>query len=606
MVKGLGLLASLALFSSMTLVSGGWQSPVYPLYTFPLPIPPDAVPKKTFTSKATGKPIDYYEIDIKPVSLQLYPPPFPKTRLVGYNGLVPGPTFRIRQGREVIVRFINHGDRANSVHLHGSYSRAPFDGWADDVTEVGQYKDYYYPNGQNARTLWYHDHAVDHTAENAYFGQAGFYILSDADQDALGLPSGKYDVPLALAGKRYNSDASLWDPEKNGETTSVFGDVLHVNGMPFPYHQVEPRKYRLRFLNTGVSRSYNLWFEQEGTKNKIKFTMICSDAGLLLSPVETDNFFISIAERWELVIDFSNFKGKNVILRNARGVAADSDFEATDRVMQFRVGQTVTDTSNNLPQGLPAKLRNVPFPPAHAPVDHNFEFARGQSQWKVNGVTWSQVNSRVLARPKRGAVQKWSLKNGGGGWSHPIHIHLVDLQMVKRTGGRGAIMPYEAVALKDVMWLNVGETVEVVARYAPWDGLYMFHCHNLIHEDHEMLVAFNVSALSDLGYTDKTAFIDPMEPRYRAKPFVESEYQARTGVFSDAQISSKVDFFVGLDAYAHVEDAESALNRYWKTYSGPTEASPVPKRRDIVEARATPVPVVNGPRYPQAKRHIIL
>ncbi|ORY03222.1 oxidase cueO precursor [Clohesyomyces aquaticus] len=599
MVNALSVVASWALCASTALASGGWQSPQYPLYTYPLPIPAIAQPLKTMVSKATGKPIDYYEIDIKPLFLQLYPPPFPKTRLVGYNGTVPGPTFRVRQGRETIVRFINHGDRANSVHLHGSYSRAPFDGWADDVTGVGEYKDYYYPNGQNARTLWYHDHAVDHTAENAYFGQAGFYILDDAQQDALNLPSGQYDIPIALAGKRYNKDASLWDPEKNNEVTSVYGDVIHVNGMPFPYHKVEPRKYRLRFCNTGVSRSYDLYFHEEGSNNRIKFTMIASDAGLLLKPVESDHFFISIAERWEVIIDFSNFKGKNVLLRNSRGVGADDDFAATDRVMQFRVGQTVTSTANNLPNGLPSKLRDVPFPPARAPIDHAFEFARGQSQWKVNGVTWSDVNQRVLARPKRGAVQKWSLKNGGGGWTHPIHIHLVDLQMTKRTGGRGAIEPYEAVALKDVMWLGTGETVEVTARYAPWDGLYMFHCHNLIHEDHEMLVAMNITAIKDLGYTDKTSFIDPMEPRYRAKPFSENEFKSRTGLFSDAQISAKVDWFVGLDAYAHVENAESALGKYWSTYTGSREGTPVPKRREV-EARATPAPPRNVHRHPHA------
>jgi bilirubin oxidase len=81
--------------------------------------------------------------------------------------------------------------------------------------------------------LWYHDHAIDHTAKNAYFGQAGFYILSDDEEDARHLPSGNYDLPLALAAKRYNSDGSLWDPEANGETVSVFGDVIHVNGIPW-------------------------------------------------------------------------------------------------------------------------------------------------------------------------------------------------------------------------------------------------------------------------------------------------------------------------------------------------------------------------------------
>lgn len=93
----------------------------------------------------------------------------------------------------------------------------------------------------------------------------------------------------------------------------------------------------------------------------------------------------------------------------------------------------------------------------------------------MNGITWSAgIDQRILAKPERGAVQKWTLANSAGGWSHPIHIHLVDLQITARSGGRGALMPYEKVALKDVMWLDVNEQIDVVARYAPWDGVYMF------------------------------------------------------------------------------------------------------------------------------------
>ena len=183
--------------------------------------------------------------------------------------------------------------------------------------------------------MWYHDHAVDHTAKNAYFGQAGFYILSDAQEDSLGLPSGKYDLPLALAAKRYNADGSLWDPEANGETVSVFGDVIHVNGVPWPFHKVEPRKYRMRFLNTGISRSYQLSFESSGAVGKqVPFTVFASDAGLMLNPVQTNDLYISDAERWEVIFDFTSFAGKNVTLKNARKVAADEDYAATDQVMR--------------------------------------------------------------------------------------------------------------------------------------------------------------------------------------------------------------------------------------------------------------------------------
>jgi bilirubin oxidase len=100
------------------------------------------------------------------------------------------------------------------------------------------------------------------------------------------------------------------------------------------------------------------------------------------------------------------------------------------------------------------------------------------------------------------------------------------------------------VALKDVVWLNTNEQVNVIARYAPWDGFYMFHCHNLIHEDHEMMAAFNVTALTDLGYDEKTSFIDPMEARYRSKHFSDSDLTSRSGDFADSAIQAKVGFFV--------------------------------------------------------------
>jgi bilirubin oxidase len=331
--------------------------------------------------------------------------------------MAPGPTFKVRRGTEAVVRFINHSDRTNSVHLHGSYSRAPFDGWADDTTGVGEYKDYYYPNAQNARTLWYHDHAIEHTAENAYMGQAGFYIMHDDEEEAIaGLPQGNYDIPMALTSKRYNKDGTLWSPEKNGEDKNLFGDVVHVNGQPWPYLKVEPRKYRLRFLNAAISRSWELYFEPSakvGTKLNMK--VVGSDAGLLTKPVDTTQLDISMAERWEVVFDFSAYKNQNVTLRSNAKVADVDPYLHTDKVMRFVVGDTVNSTEKN--DELPAKLRDVPFPPNKQGVDHAFEFQRTGSQWKINGVTWADgPEARVMAKPKRGSVERWSLKNGSGGW----------------------------------------------------------------------------------------------------------------------------------------------------------------------------------------------
>ncbi|KAF1949470.1 Cupredoxin [Byssothecium circinans] len=543
----------LALASLLATVSAGddeWLSPVYTqIFRNPLPIPPNKAPKYTYTNTSTGTSIDYYEITISPFEQQVYPGLKP-ARQVGYDGMSPGPTIRMERGRESVVRFINNATLANSVHLHGSYSRAPWDGWAEDLTQNGQYKDYYYPNKQSARTLWYHDHAVEHTAENAYFGQAGFYILHDETEDALGLPNGKYDLPLAIASKQYKADGTLFSPA--GERDSLWGDVIHVNGQPWPYHNVEPRKYRLRLLDTSVSRAFILTFETDDGK-KVLFNLIASDAGLMTKPVQTDNLQMSMAERWELIIDFAAYAGKNITVKNARDVQVDEDYNSTNKVMRFVVGNSVSSPANN--GNLPGTLRSIAFPTKNG-VDRSFKFERGNGEWQINDVTFADVKNRILAKPQRGATEIWEFSTSGG-WSHPIHVHLVDFQVISRTGRRPAVLPYEKEALKDTVLLGRGETVRVIARFEPWDGLYMFHCHNLIHEDHDMMAAFNVTALADFGYPETAVKLnDPMDPRFRAVPVKAAD-------FTEAAIMAKLAEFSSLGAYEDPDKVEAALASYW-------------------------------------------
>ncbi|WYZ37025.1 hypothetical protein EsH8_II_000531 [Colletotrichum jinshuiense] len=542
-----------------------WESPAYTwLYEFPLPIPAvktERFPDQPIANPVTGKKIRYYEIEIKEFTQQVYPNLGPAT-LVGYDGISPGPTFMMERGEEAVVRFTNHAKMANSVHLHGSYSRTPWDGWAEDTTAPGQYKDYYYPNSQNARTLWYHDHAIDHTAENAYFGQAGAYILHDGAEDALGLPSGYgvYDIPLILSAKQYNKDGSLFSPAN--ETTSLYGDVIHVNGQPWPYLKVEPRKYRFRLLDAAISRTFLLYLEDlKGAR--VDFDVISSDAGLLTGPQKVKELYISMAERYEIVIDFSQFKGQNITMRNTKNFVPDTDYLHTDKVMRFVVGGAdATDSSQ-----VPTALRTVPFPKDKTGIDQHFLFHRSGSDWRINGVIFADVNNRVLARPKRGTIEVWELENGAGGWSHPIHIHLVDFRVIKRVNGRNNVVyPYESQGLKDVVWLGPGETVTVEAHYAPWPGVYMFHCHNLIHEDHEMMAAFNVSILEDLGY-EETQFADPMEGEWRAK-------KEDPAAYTYAAIKSRIEFMAKFQPYNNVKEVESRLDAYWATKTVVAAATP--------------------------------
>ncbi|KAK2034803.1 multicopper oxidase [Colletotrichum zoysiae] len=543
-----------------------WLSPEYALiYKVALPIPPVKEPTKKVISPVTGKEIWYYELEIKPFTQAVYPNLRPAT-LVGYDGISPGPTLIIPRGTESVVRFINNAAAENSVHLHGSYSRAPFDGWAEDTTSPGEYKDYYYPNQQSARLLWYHDHAIHITAENAYMGQAGAYMIDDEAEKALNLPSGYgvYDIPLILSAKQYNEDGTLFSTK--GETTSLWGDIIQVNGQPWPFLNVEPRKYRFRFLDASVSRAFALYLVNSNAPNaKLSFQVIASDGGLLTKPVQTSDLYISPAERYEIVIDFAQYAGQRLELRNfpkAGGVGVEDDFLNTDKVMQFVVG---TSTSSPDTSTVPETLRSVPFPESAGNViDHHFRFHRTNGEWRINGVGFADVQNRILANVPRGSVQIWELENSSDGWSHPIHVHLVDFKVIARDGNRG-VMPYEAEGLKDVVWLGRGESVLVEAHYAPWDGVYMFHCHNLIHEDNDMMAAFNVTALPDFGYNE-TKFIDPMEERWRAKPYVMADLRTRVGPFSDAAIEESVQLLANTEAYSNIDEVNQKLVEYWATH----------------------------------------
>lgn len=538
----------------------GWVSPVYTdIFRHPLPIPPDAKPVATYTNSTTGNVIDYYEMTIEKFAHQTYPASqgFQATNYVGYNATAPGPTFRMTKGREAVVRFINLNDLPSAIHLHGSFSRAAFDGWAQDTLAFNTHKDYYYPNRQNARTIWYHDHAMGITALNAYYGQAGFYIIDDPEENTrLGVPQGEYDIPLMLAGKQFLRSGQLSPPEREGE--SVYGDVITVNAQPWPFLIVEPRKYRFRLLDASVSRTFKLYMVASGNPDeRIFFGVIGSDCGLVSNTAYTTSLVIAMAERYEIVVDFAPFAGQNVTLMNERRFQSNPDFAATDRVLQFRVGTSVTSQANN---NLPAVLRTLDLPALQRTVDHKFTFERKHDTWLINGVGFEDVPARILAKPQRGDTERWRLDNKSNAWSHSIHVHLVDFQIVRRRGGRD-VENYERVGLKDVVYLEGNESVDVIARYAPWNGVYMFHCHNLVHEDHDMMAAFNVTdLLSDFGYTDVEGFGDPMDARFRAKPGI--------GPFDlNTVLNVDIAFLDSLNAYRDAQIVEDALKDYWSTHS---------------------------------------
>jgi len=490
------------------------QSGLPEFFSLPFARPPRAVP-----SSSVGD-TDYFELRQEAAQVPILGPGRPTTEIWGYNDLhgptghatTPGPTIHVEKGRKAVVRQINALPGRHprwgyqvwtSTHLHGSCSLPEYDGYASDITPPGSFKDYHYPNIQDGRTLWYHDHGVHITAENAYMGLAAQYILHDPLERSLPIPQGLvYDVPLIIKDAMFDTDGYLV-PDNNSES-GIYGDVVLVNGVPWPNMPVEPRKYRFRVLNASVSRSYDLSLDTGEP-----LTVIGTDGGLMPHPVECGHVKVAMAERYEIVIDFSKYKpGQRVVLRNT-SPKNNIDFDTTHVVMAFTVGATVSSTANNeIPQDLNPNMNVMGLTPEMASNKNNprvMRFERGDGHWTVNGHTWEDVvNSDydlTCATVKRDDVEIWELQNPGGGWFHPVHIHLVDFKILDRNGK--APEPYER-GPKDVVYVGENETVRVIMRFEHQNGKYMMHCHNLVHEDHDMMTQFQV------GDADRAS--DPHDP----------------------------------------------------------------------------------------------
>ena len=456
-------------------------------FTTPFAVPRVATP---FRTDATT---DYYDLTMKSASFEIVPG-F-QTMFFTYDGSVPGPTIRVNQNRKVVVRHRNSLPAVHptlgyepwtSVHLHGSASLPQFDGYASDITRPGQYKDYKYPNVQPARTLWYHDHGVHHTAENAYHGLAAQYQLLDPLEQSLPIPHGPYDVPLIISDALFNKDGSLLFTLE--DESGLWGDVILVNGRPWPVMKVERRKYRFRILGVSISRSYRLSLDSGEP-----MAVIATDGGLMAVPQFVPNFRAASSERYEVIIDFAKYPiGRRVILQNT-SPKNNRNFTNTNKIMAFDVVGEATDTSNNsIPDVLNPDNPVMALKASDAVRTRTFKLERDGGQWTINGVTWEDVIDSgfrlTVAQPKLGDVEIWRFENSSGGWFHPAHIHFTDFKILDRNGRPPA--PSE-LGPKDVAYIGEGETVRVIMK---WEGRgrYMMHCHNLIHEDHDMMVQFEM------------------------------------------------------------------------------------------------------------------
>ncbi len=482
----------------------------------PLPIPTVLPPDGFRTGPLDAKvKLPYYRVPMRQAETKLHRDLKP-TRFWGFHSTLPGPTIEARSGEGVLVEWVNElppshllpvdhnleGAEADKplvrsvVHLHGGRVPPESDGYPESWFVPGKSSICFYPNHQDAAMLWYHDHAMGINRLNIYAGLFGLFLIRDAFEDGLGLPAGKYEIPLVLCDRLFDQEGQFLYPvspdPKHPWVPEVFGDAMLVNGKISPYCEVEPRSYRLRVINVANGRFFHLAFA-----NQMEFQQIGSDQGLLAAPVPMRLLVLAPAERADLIVDFSKNAGESIVLKGDHLSA-----------MQFRV-------SGNAPvavAAVPKMLRPVARIPESDAIktrelilEESVDPADNPTIMLLNRTRWA---APVTENPQLGATEIWSLINGTED-SHPIHLHLVRFQVLDRrnfyvmnyrrkgemkfTGPPVPPDPNE-MGWKDTVRAEAGMVTRIIVRFDGYPGRFVWHCHILEHEDNEMMRPFDVVA----------------------------------------------------------------------------------------------------------------
>ena len=445
------------------------------------------------------------------------------------------PILRMESGTRFTASLHNELKEPTIIHWHGLHTPAAMDGHPSSTIEPGARYDYDFTVRNRGGTYWYHTHAHNLTAKQAYNGLASFFLVDDDDQrrinKALDLQLGVTDLPLVVQDKQFDAQGKLlYKPGMHEALMGWLGDIMLANLTPNAVHTVTPRTYRLRLLNGSNARIYRLAFVKENTP--LNFTVIGTDGGLIERPETVTEAFFAPGERLDVLIDAGQAQpGEAIFLKSLAFDAMENEGSAGGASegggmagMGGGMGQMMGGmSSSRLPLGhafnvlklsviggeriapkMPAVLSVVKPIDIAAAAERKLEISMGQMRFLINGRTFKM--DEVAFDVKRGAVEIWSISNPAIGMPHPMHIHGFSFQVLERVGsppqvaastrfGKGRTV--SDLGWKDTVLVWPGETVRIAIDFAhdyPGSQTYVFHCHNLEHEDAGMMINFRVLA----------------------------------------------------------------------------------------------------------------
>jgi FtsP/CotA-like multicopper oxidase with cupredoxin domain len=355
---------------------------------------------------------------------------------------------------------------------------------------------------------------MNRTARNNWLGLQGMFLVSDGKARQLGLPGGRYDVPLMVSERSFTADNQLARPFPRHPdmmmtgpdappNDATVGDTVLANGRYAPYLRVSTHRYRLRLLNTSPFTAYDFHMS-DGQP----FVQVATGNGLLPKPVVRQDLFLGPAQRAEVVVDFHGELGKRIVLESIPRVTnpgGDGVGSPAVSIMQFRV----TRSADHDDTVVPSSLRRAPRLDPPDRVAKTWRFGLGGdpstgTYWTVNGKPFDPW--RVDHRVPLGTQERWRLVNDSP-MTHFIHLHEEQWRTLLRNGKRP---PAWERGLEDTWRLDPGESVVVAARFTDHTGRFMLHCHMLDHEDHGLMATFQVVAPRAGTRTSAAAVTSPL------------------------------------------------------------------------------------------------
>ncbi len=449
-----------------------------------------------------------------------------------------GPIIRVRRGQRIRIDLVNGLPESTIIHWHGLHVPDDMDGHPRFAIAPGERYVYEFKVDNRAGSYWFHPHPHGRTGKQVYSGLAGLFLVSDDEEAALELPSGAQDLPLVIQDRNFDADnqfvylggATDSPSQRRGmmgggmmggggmgsmmaAMMGVLGEQILVNGSVRPRHEVERRAHRLRVLNASNTRTLKLaWSDQT------PLVVIGSDGGLLAAPLQRDYVMLAPAERVELWVDFGRwsapteptlrslaFEGGMAMGGMMGGSGGLPDGAAFD-VLQFKIGD-----GKDRSEAPPARLSTIAKAEPRMAVNYArpkvFELTMGMMVWGINGESFDMLGASELETVKLGTNEIWEFRNEGRGsmmgmvMPHAMHVHGLQFRVLGRSVSRKFADDYDSVKAgfvdngwKDTVLVMPGERVRVLLRFADFEGLFLYHCHMLEHEDKGLMRNYRVQA----------------------------------------------------------------------------------------------------------------